>query len=148
MNAKLEEENTHKKPVLKLETLFLCFSHFRVMSSFKYCQAAELSIYLSLCQFMLVSFSFFFFNSCIDQFFLLFFQTAPKTNPVPFFPHSVSVSHWISIMSETKDMEKVKKRIKELEQAIHRLDFVKRHLNQNSSEVRVCHLLNYALILC
>ena len=37
MNAKLEEENTHKKPVLKLETLFLCFSHFRVMSSFKYC---------------------------------------------------------------------------------------------------------------
>ena len=51
-------------------------------------------------------------------------------------------------MSETKDMEKVKNRIKELEQAIHRLDFVKRHLNQNSSEVRFCHLLNYALILC
>lgn len=32
-------------------------------------------------------------------------------------------------------MEEVKKRIVELEEAIQHLDFVKRHLNQNASEV-------------
>lgn len=32
-------------------------------------------------------------------------------------------------------VEKVKRRIEDLEQAIQRLDYVKRHLNQNSSQV-------------
>lgn len=35
-----------------------------------------------------------------------------------------------------KITDKVKKRITDLEQAIQRLDFVKRHLNQNSSEIK------------
>lgn len=39
-------------------------------------------------------------------------------------------------MSGSSVIDKVKKRIGELEHAIQRLDFVKRHLNQNSSEIK------------
>ncbi|XP_070187590.1 uncharacterized protein [Littorina saxatilis] len=39
-------------------------------------------------------------------------------------------------MSDMAVVEKVKRRIEDLEQAIQRLDYVKRHLNQNSSQIK------------